>query len=106
MDKTIKPTKLIADEMAITERNLARVGKFGVALVALALLCWLVLLYKLRTLVSALNSAETKLVFICFGLTALIAITGFAFTQIANYKQAIYNWREQSMREYIERQKR
>jgi hypothetical protein len=106
MDKAITPSKLIDEEMAQTEQSLTTIGKFGVMMVALALIAFVLLLYKLGTLVSPLDLAGQKLVVACIALILMVILAGYKFTEVANYKQAIYSWREQSMKEYIERQKK
>lgn len=99
-------TKLIEEEMERTEKTLTAVGKFGGLLVFVVVLSWIILLYKLSTLVSPLSHAETNLVFVCFALTIMLGITGITFMKIAAYKRAINTWREQSMKEYNARYKR
>lgn len=103
MAKTSSSTitnQMIGMEIARTERDLVRVGKFGIVVVVMTLISLGILFYKLSTLVAPLNSAEQKLVLVCFGLIVFALLAGFKFADLANYRWAIQEWREQSFRDY------
>lgn len=101
--KHMTSTEMIAKEVADSEKSLEAIGKFGILMMVLALVALAVLLYKIGSMVSPATPGEMKLAFACIILIALAFMAGHRFSAIADYRWAIHEWREQSIKDYQER---
>jgi hypothetical protein len=99
MADDMTPTELVRQEIDQTERRLASVGKFGVLLVVLSLIICIAFLVNLRAFPNP-SSRELELIVMCIVLIAVVGVSGIVFTRIAEYREAIHAWKEQSLKDY------